>query len=422
MAPSFLLKDVQIFTGETTIPTGVVYVQNGSIAYVGESTPSIPDDTLVISKPGHTVIPGLIDAHIHADKGNPLALRQSLRFGVTTVMDMHNEIPNVVALKRQAASEPNTSADFKTCGISATIDGGWPIPVVTAHDKSEETAAEIATWPKLKTEEDATAYVTQNIADGADYFKLMHESGASLGQSFPKPTIDLQKAVITAAHEKGFVTVAHALCLADHLEVLEAGIDGLTHGFFDAPPTPEVIEAYKKNTAWLNPTLAAIGSLTTEGQGLAEKFAHDPRGGALLGEREKGNLCRCMGFAKEGGTVKHAYELVKQLKAAGLDIIVGSDSAGPALGTAWGLSLHHELNLFVKECGFTPAEAIRAATAVTAGRFGFADRGLIAPGRRADLVLVEGDVLGDIDASLNLRGVWRGGVLAGAFEGKVGGR
>jgi imidazolonepropionase-like amidohydrolase len=99
----------------------------------------------------------------------------------------------------------------------------------------------------------------------------------------------------------------------------------------------------------------------------------------------------------------------------------GSDSAGPAVGTAFGLSMHHELYLFVHKAGFTPEEALRAATSVTARRFKFEDRGKLAEGLNADLLLVEGNPLEDIDATLNIRGVWRDGKLCSAhaekFEG-----
>ena len=75
---------------------------------------------------------------MHADKGKILALTQSLLFGVTTVMDMHNEAANVTKLKQFARENISESADIKMAGCAATIDGGWPMPVVTAHDKSEE--------------------------------------------------------------------------------------------------------------------------------------------------------------------------------------------------------------------------------------------------------------------------------------------
>lgn len=77
------------------------------------------------------------------------------------------------------------------------------------------------------------------------------------------------------------------------------------------------------------------------------------------------------------------------------------------MGTCYGLSLHHELYLLVDKAGLTPQEAISSATAVTARRFGIKDRGLIEKGRRADVVLVEGNPLKDISGSLNLRLIWR---------------
>lgn len=93
----------------------------------------------------------------------------------------------------------------------------------------------------------------------------------------------------------------------------------------------------------------------------------------------------------------------------------GSDSAGPAVGTAFGLSVHHELHLFVHKAGFTPEEALRAATSVTAKRFKFEDRGRLAEGLNADLLLVEGNPLEDIDVTLNIRGVWRDGKLCSTY-------
>jgi imidazolonepropionase-like amidohydrolase len=96
----------------------------------------------------------------------------------------------------------------------------------------------------------------------------------------------------------------------------------------------------------------------------------------------------------------------------------GSDSAGPAKGTAFGLSMHHELHLFVHKVGMTPAEALRSATSLVAKRFRFTDRGRLAEGMNADLLLVEGNPLDDIDATLNIRGVWRDGRMCRAHASK----
>ena len=132
---SFLVQNARIFTGEDVLESGNVLVEKGIITYVGIDTPRT--DVSIVSGSGSTLIPGIIDAHIHADKGRVLALEQSLRFGVTTVCDMHNEPPNVAKLKR-IAGERRDVADFKSACLAATIDEGWPVPIVTLHDKSEE--------------------------------------------------------------------------------------------------------------------------------------------------------------------------------------------------------------------------------------------------------------------------------------------
>jgi imidazolonepropionase-like amidohydrolase len=100
--------------------------------------------------------------------------------------------------------------------------------------------------------------------------------------------------------------------------------------------------------------------------------------------------------------------------------VSGSDAAGPAVGTAFGLSIHHELYVYVHEVGMTPEEALRSATSVVARRFRFEDRGRLAEGLNADLLLVEGNPLEDIDATLNIRGVWREGKLCSVHAEKMG--
>ncbi|KAI4632121.1 uncharacterized protein J4E87_001592 [Alternaria ethzedia] len=415
---TFLLRDIRIFTGEETIDEGYVHVHDGKIKSVGPISDAPLEPVKTYSKPGHTLLPGLIDCHIHADRADPEALPQALRFGVTTVCEMHNELENVQKLKKQTL-EPDT-ASYKTAGQAATIENGWPIPVITAYDKSPETAAAIAKWPKLTDQSSVVEYLEWTKKEmQPDYIKLMHESGISMGREFSYPSVELQRTIITEAKKRGYLTVAHALSLRDTLDVLNAGIDGLTHTFCDQPPTQELIDAYKKNNAWVNPTLAAIGSLTTEGKELQRQFAHDPRIKGLINDDRVGNMCKCMGFCAENGKAEYAYEGVKKLREAGIDILCGSDSAGPAVGTAFGLSMHQELNVFVNKIGMSPAEALRSATSLVAKRFQFTDRGRLAEGLNADMLLVEGNPLEDIDATLNIRGVWRDGDLCSTYVEKL---
>lgn len=80
-------------------------------------------------------------------------------------------------------------------------------------------------------------------------------------------------------------------------------------------------------------------------------------------------------------------------------------------GVKFGISIHHELSLYVYRCGFTPIEALRSATSVSARRFGLADRGKIVPGLKADLLLVKGDPTTNIVCTIDIVNVWRNGIL-----------
>jgi imidazolonepropionase-like amidohydrolase len=92
----------------------------------------------------------------------------------------------------------------------------------------------------------------------------------------------------------------------------------------------------------------------------------------------------------------------------------GTDAVQGVHGTVPGLSLHQELGLYVDRCGFTAIEALRSATSVTAKRFSLNDRGRVAGGLKADLLMVKGDPTTDIRCTVGIARVWRGGV---ALEG-----
>lgn len=83
----------------------------------------------------------------------------------------------------------------------------------------------------------------------ADFVKLFHEDGKCLNVDLPKPSVELQRMVIEAAHKNGLQCFAHAFALQSAIEILDAGADGTAHTIVDYPPTPALIDAYKKNNA-----------------------------------------------------------------------------------------------------------------------------------------------------------------------------
>jgi len=131
-AAPFVIQDVRIFTGDEVIPNGYVYVSDGQIkAFGAGAIQDIPSNVQVYTKPGHTVLPGFLDCHIHAWMGDENALSIALKYGVTTTLDMHNEHAPVRKLKKLVAEKGSGArfADFKTACLAASVENGYPTPV-----------------------------------------------------------------------------------------------------------------------------------------------------------------------------------------------------------------------------------------------------------------------------------------------------
>ncbi|KIX06970.1 uncharacterized protein Z518_04946 [Rhinocladiella mackenziei CBS 650.93] len=411
---TFVIKDVRLFDGENVLDNTSVLVEDGVIKQVGHEVEKA--DIPTISKPGHTLLPGLIDAHCHPYRESRLS-EQAFRFGITTLMDMHNLHENAV-LQKKWAKERMDFPDVKSCHFAATIDGGWPAWVEKQLKNNEFSTYD--DWPNVAREEDAEPFIERAMADGSDYIKLMHEAGRAIGIEaglINQPKEAVQAAVVRAAHKRNLKVVAHALSRKDTLEVLRAGVDGLAHTFFDEPITTEVIDLYRRNNAWVNPTLIAAGSLTCESKEIVKLFSEDERIKSRVSTGDVQLMHHCLHMKSPGAKWEYAIDGVRQLKAAGIDIICGSDAAAGAPGLVFGANLHIEMYFLVHKAGLSPIEVLRATTSLTADRFGWADRGRIAAGLKADLLLVEGNPLSDITDLLNIRGIWRNGVK---FKGHPG--
>jgi len=185
---------------------------------------------------------------------------------------------------------------------------------------------------------------------------------------------------------------------------IQENVDGLVHISFDDPPTPQFIALAAARKVFVAPTLTVLESATGIPSG--ESLTHDPHLAPYLTAEEIEKLR--FAFPNRGGlTLDGALSAVAQLKAAGVPILAGSDAPNP--GTAWGVSIHREMELLVA-AGLSPIEALRAATSAPADAFRLKDRGRIAKGLRADLVLVNGNPDEDITATRDILRVWKLGM------------
>lgn len=275
----------------------------------------------------------------------------------------------------------------------------------------------MSTWPEV-TEANAADFVKEHKSHGANYIKLMQENCCSLALptgSIPVATLELQTAVVKAAHAEGLPVVGHALSVDMTEVILKSGADGLTHTFIDQAPPESIIELYKKTNAFVIPTLAVLSSLTGELPELREKFANIASKRGIIDDNTKQNFLDILGMKAPDAKLDHAFQTIKKLKQEGIDVVAGTDAVAGLKGTAVGPSLWQELELYVEKCGFSVIDALHAATALPAKRFGFSDRGVIAQGKRADLVLVKGNVtekLQDLWEGEGIVGVWKEGFKA----------
>ncbi|MGB7868662.1 MAG: amidohydrolase family protein [Mycobacterium sp.] len=354
------LTNVRVFDGrELRGPTTVV-IEGG---IVGDDSAG----ARIIDAGGATLLPGLIDAHVHLLKEGHL--QQLADFGVTTVLDMGAWPPSMVDSLRNRTG----MADMRSAGIPATSAGsshshlpGWP-------------AEEMVDGPA-----GAAQFVTDRVAEGADYIKLIVDT--------PGPDQEILDALVAASHRHGKLTVAHAASTAALDMALQAGVDMITHVPLDRALTASTAARIFAQKCVMIPTLTMM-------KGIADRVA-----AVAASQPER--------VPAAGPSYESARDSVAELHRAGAPILAGTDAnVGPGIpfSPRHGESLHDELELLI-EAGLSTVEALRAATVLPAQYFGLHDRGVIEPGRRADLVLIDGDPIADIRATRQIRRVWCAGV------------
>jgi imidazolonepropionase-like amidohydrolase len=243
-------------------------------------------------------------------------------------------------------------------------------------------------------------FVDARVAEGADYIKIVYE------HAFPTLTKQQLEDVVAASHRRNMLVVAHITTQRDARDAIAAGVDGLAHIFADSAPDADFAEFAAQHHVFVIATLSVIEAVT----GVSDSaWWH---GAPHLASHITPSVRRTLDLKIPSGFVgklklSHAQAAVGALRRAGVPILAGTDAPSPTVPHR--LSIHRELELLVI-AGLTPSEALASATYEPARVFGFHDRGRIAPGMRADLLLVNGDPTVDIRATRDIVGVWKLGV------------
>ncbi|HZD92686.1 MAG TPA: amidohydrolase family protein, partial [Candidatus Sulfotelmatobacter sp.] len=382
-----VIRDVRVFDGTRVAAQRDVWIHEGHIKAVGHHLEA-PAGVQSINGEGQTLLPGLIDAHTHAFGD---ALKQALVFGVTTELDMFTSYEYAAQIRKgQVEGKYMDLADLRSAGTLVTSPKGHG----TEYGMS---------IPTISSPGEAQAFVDARIAEGSDYIKIIYDDGAKYGMNIPTISKETMAAVVVAAHKRNKLAIAHIGSLAGAKDAIRAGVDGLAHLFVDAPPDPEFVELAVQHHVFIAPTLSVLATITNTQAG--KSLAADTKLQPYLSLETTSNLGSS--FPRHGGDFANPQQSVRLLKAKHVPILAGTDAPNP--GTAHGASMHGELELLVAS-GLTPVEALIAATSAPATAFHLDDRGQIAPGKRADLLLVKGDPTTDIKATRDIVAVWKLGV------------
>ncbi len=316
-------------------------------------------------------------------------------FGVTTQLDMFSDIPAMRAARQTMRAGQNKGrADLFSAGTLVTAPGG--------HGTQFGPAI-----PTLSSAKDAQAFVDARIAEGSDFIKIVMVGGRGM------KVLDLAtaKAVIDAAHRRGKLAVVHVSTEQDARAVLEAGADGLTHLFTaGAIDADSLAKLAASRGAFVIPTFVVLESETGY---RGDDLLDEPAFASLLDREAQGLLKARYGAEPRPARVAAPKALTAALRKAGVPVLAGTD-AGNA-GSQHGVSMHRELAALV-EAGLSPLEALAAATSAPARAFRLGQRGRIAKGYKADLLLVEGNPAQDIRATRRIVEVWKDGESANGLR------
>lgn len=422
-----VFEDIAVFAGDATavVEHQDVWVRHGRIAFVGPvGARPAPEGAQRVSGVGRTLLPGLIDMHAHTSGASapPWALKlpdaeRTLKAfvysGVTTLVDLGGDLEEITALRDAARAGEVIGPRMLVSGQHFTAVDGHPVAMVRLFTP----------WPVswllaggMAYQIDATEAVGERFADFLAYKPdVVKITSDQIPLGAPTLNEGVAAEVAARARAAGLTVFAHVGDNADAQKVARAGAHILAHGPYREPLTDETARLLAEKHIAVVPTLAVfdhIDRLTHGDFALSalQREVGDPDTVAALdaGRGDYEIPHEFQGWVAANHAHRQIkFENVAVLRRHGVTILVGSDA--PNLGQFGGASLHDELDLLVQS-GMTPAEVLRAATYLNAQALKLdGEVGSIAPGKQADLLIVEGDPTRDIAAAHRIVAVYLGG-------------
>ncbi len=396
-------------TGAAAVPDGVVAITDGKLSYVGTaaSAPAMPPDAEVIDANGGTIMPGLVEAHFHATYFNIRALED---------LDIKYPVEYVSLL-----SSVNCRLALE-CGYTAARSGGclfnvdfWlkkaiegdliPGPRLSSSGREICSAGGLMDWnPEFRKigmeglvfiingTDDARRAVRSLVKDGVEWVKTYPTGDAAAPDTNDHHTLcmtfDEMNAVVQTAHNHGMKVTGHCRATEGIKNALRAGYDTLEHATF---MDDEAMDLLLERDVPVVPALYF----------------------------EKASVMRGPEFGLPQNVIDGHQETLDGGAASALRILRAGGRVGMGGDYGFGWNPHgdyaRELTFFVNDVGFTPLETIMCATKTGAEIMGRSDEfGTLEPGKLADVLVVDGDVLADISILENrdrFIAVMQGGIV-----------
>ena len=387
-------------TGTAPVADSVIVVRDGRITAVGSrGSTAIPDGAKVIDVSGKSIMPGLVNLHVHY-RGTPTdmtsQLNAQLYYGVTTARSIGSDSPEMVDFLLEAnAGRPELPRVY-TAGYGFSHPNGFN----AAGRNAPATVSE------------ARELVRKQVDLGAHFIKMWVNEVAIPNA---KITPEIRTAIIDEAYRNGAIPVAHIDGEEDAIQLIQAGLRDFLHSTVltfgpgaggpqeDPTPSREFLRLAVENDVAFTPTLSIIQ--------LGWYFAAHPelledpdlrasiRPDALErwdNSASRAEVADAPNFKDRQAAFRQLQDFLKTIHDAGVQVAMGTDAGTTNVPFGW--SMHRALGIYV-EAGLTPMEAIIAATATGAAQMppvGEADFGTLEAGKIADLIVLDADPLEDI--------------------------
>lgn len=384
----------------------LVIVEDGRIRAILPPDAPVPEGARLVTLAGVTLVPGLIDTHVHLTSNPGLNFleqaritpematatgianaRITLQAGFTTVRDVGSGRMTAFAVRDAIARGLVPGPRVLASGASISIIGGH----ADVSGFRPEVNDVLASGATCTGAEECARRVREAAKRGADHVKITATGGVlsqqarGLGLHF---TPDELRAITATARSLGLRVASHAHGDDGIRASVEAGVDSIEHGTFMGADT---VAAMRRRGTWFVPTLMAF-------QGLADRVGRAIYTPAVEAKAREA-------LARWGAALRAAH-------AGGVRIAFGTDAGVFEHGRNG-----EEFALMVEKGGMSPREALVSATTGAAALLGLeAEIGTIAPGKAADLVALEGDPLADPSAFTRVRFVMAAGRIVSPGE------